>query len=149
MDWIFWVLLAATALHVVEEYFGGRFRRFSLSLSTMEFVVINAAFLGLAASAASIWPEHPVYCLSLPALLVVNACVHLVPMVATRRYSPGSVTVLLLCAPLSVYAFHVADDAGLGSAINVLSAFALAAFWLLLALAFSFFCWALREWTGR
>ena len=159
MDWIFWALLTATALHVVEEYAGshfshpvkpgGRLHRFSPNLSTLEFVLINGSLLGLATAAALIWPEHPVFCLSLPALMLVNACMHLVPMVATKRYSPGSVTILLLCAPLSVYAFHLADSAGLGSTATVLSAFALAAFWLILAWASSFIWWAVCEKTGR
>ena len=122
MDWIFWALLAAAAAArgggVLRRHIASQgCRAFSaerLSMTLTGFLVVNAAFLGLAASAASIWPEHPVFCLSLPALMVVNTCMHLVPMVATRRYSPGSVTALLLYVPLSVYAFHLADDAGAG-----------------------------------
>jgi hypothetical protein len=156
MDWIFWALLGAAASHVAEEFFGGfigysqelagRFRfllRFSVTLA--EFIAVNAAFLGLATAAALTWPEHPVFCLSIPAVMLINTCMHLVPMVATRRYSPGSVTALLLYVPLSLYAFHLADTAGMGSTVTVLSAFALGAFWRLLTLASTLFWWAARE----
>ncbi len=118
-------------IHVAEEYFGG-FTRVKFSLTMAQFVVVNAAFVGLALAASLLWPRHPVYCLSIPALLLINTCVHLVPMLATRRYSPGFVSALLLYVPLSIYAFHVADTAGLGSTVNVLSAFALGLFWMIL-----------------
>ncbi len=156
MDWIFWALLGAAAAHVAEEFFGGyigfsqeiagRFKllmRFSMTLTG--FLVANAAFLGLAAAAALAWPEHPVFCLSIPAVMLINTCMHLVPMLATRRYSPGSVTALLLYVPLSIYAFHLADTAGMGSTVTVLSAFALGAFWRLLTLASTLFWWAVSE----
>jgi hypothetical protein len=142
MDWIFWTLVGAAVVHVAEEHFGGfleftrhiadRFTRVKFSLTMAQFVVVNAAFIGLTIAAALLWPRHPAFCLSIPALLLINTCLHLVPMLATRRYSPGSISALLLYVPLSIYAFHVADTAGLGSTVNVISAFALGLFWMIL-----------------
>ena len=159
MDWIFWALLAAVAVHVMEQYVGSfvscsprpaaRFRWFNLSFNLLQFALVNAGLLAVALAAALIWPEHPVFCLSLPALLLVNTCLHLVPMVATRRYSPGSVSAVLLFVPLGLYAFRLADEAGLGGTATVLAAFALAAFWMLLALASSLLWWAVGDKTGR
>ena len=159
MDWIFWALLGAAAAHVAEEYFGGfigysrefarRFKRLRFSVTLLQFILVNAAFLGLAAAAALVWPDHPVFCLSIPAVMLINTCMHLVPMVATRRYSPGSISALLLFVPLSIYAFHLADVAGLGNTVTVLSAFALGAFWMLITLASSLFWWAVSERLGN
>jgi len=98
VNWIFWALVGAAVIHVAEEYFGG-FTRVKFSLTMAQFVVVNAAFIGLALAAALLWPRHPVYCLSIPALLLINTCVHLVPMLATRRYSPGSVSACSSTSP--------------------------------------------------
>lgn len=155
MNWIFWALLGAAAAHVAEEFFGGfidysreladRFKRLRFSVTLVQFVLVNAVFLGLCLTAALVWPDHPVFCLSIPSVMLINTCMHLVPMLATRRYSPGSVSALLLYVPLSVYAFHLADGAGMGGAVTVLSAFALGAFWMLITLASSLFWWAVSE----
>lgn len=155
MDWVFWALVAAGAARAAEECSGGLpgmtrracgRRRPSRSRPALAIcVAINAASIALMLIVAVIWPRRPVLCLSVPAWLIVSAILQLIPAAATRRWPPGSVSALLLQLPLSIYAFRVADRAGLDGTVNVLAAFALGSLWMLASFASSLLLWVAEE----
>ena len=105
MDWVFWAMLGAAVLHVVEEYvFGwldftrgleGRvLSRFTPGIDLAAFSIVNALFVLLCIAGALVGMDQPFFSLSIAALLLINTVMHLVPMAVVRRYSPGSATVV-------------------------------------------------------
>ena len=101
---IYWSLLIAALLHLVEEYVypGGflRWMRSSVGVapSTIEAVVLNTAFIALVAAPV---PElRP----SVAGLLLANGVAHVVGTIWTKRYSPGVITSVVLFFPLGAYA---------------------------------------------
>ena len=105
---IFVWLLVAAVLHLIEEYvYPGGFLRWIQSAvgfapNAAEAVVINALFVGLVA--APLFGAGPVLSLSVPALLLTNGAMHVIGTIATKRYSPGVITSVLLFFPLGAYA---------------------------------------------
>jgi preprotein translocase subunit Sec61beta len=122
MELLLWLLLAAAALHVVEEWLwpGGfldwfrRFAPFAAALTPGLAVVVNAAFLALVLAAAILAEDRLVLSLSAAALCFVNGLLHVVGTIKTREYSPGVVTGALLYLPLAVAVYAAADAAGPG-----------------------------------
>jgi hypothetical protein len=108
-------LLAAAVLHLIEEYvYPGGFLRWVQSAvgfapNAAEAVVINALFVGLVAT--PLFSAGPVLSLSVPALLLTNGAMHVIGTIATKRYSPGVITSVLLFFPLGVYAISRAKTA--------------------------------------
>ncbi len=155
MDWVFWALAAAGAARAAEEcsgrfpglnrLAGGSNRPARSRPAPALCLAINAASVALMVVVAMLWPRHPLLCLSVPAWLTVSAILHLIPAAATRRWAPGSLSALLLQLPLSIYAFHVADGAGLDGTVNVLAAFALGSLWMLASFASSLLLWVVEE----
>lgn len=103
------LLPVALLLHVGEEWFGNFPEWTALivgdGLEPERFLAINAAGLVLFAAgtlAAFRDPSVAWIIASLAALLGLNAVLHTLATVALGRYSPGTVTGLLVCLPLSI-----------------------------------------------
>jgi hypothetical protein len=102
-------LPVAFFLHVMEEWFGG-FSAWTLSaigveVSPVRFIVINACALTLVTIvtvAATRNSRLTWLAASVAALLGLNGAVHALATLGLNRYSPGTVTGVLLYLPLSV-----------------------------------------------
>lgn len=152
MHWVFWALVGAAAAHVLEEWLAGWSRpavsagrrfvsvyaRRSQGIGPAAFAAINAFVLLLCVAGALAGFGSPAFSLSVAVLFIINAAMHLVPMAAVRRYSPGAASALLLCLPLAVYAFRVAEQCGKLTAWNALGAFLLGWLWHALPAAVAF-----------
>ena len=114
MDWIFGGFLAASILHMVEEYFypGGFMDvmkgfnpKFAPFVTPRLAVIINGLQLVLCAIAMVVGKNLPVFSMSIAGLLFINALMHIGACVRVKGYSPGVVTGVLLYLPLSIYAY--------------------------------------------
>lgn len=125
-----WLVVAASVIHVAEEYLwpGGfldAMRRtapaFAFAVNVPMAVVVNGLFLAGVVAAAVVGPRLPVFALSAAALIAVNGWGHVAGTVRGRRYVPGTVSGLLLAQPVAVLTYLAFSRAGLLS-ITVLTA---------------------------
>jgi Protein of unknown function with HXXEE motif len=128
MDRVFVWMMAAAILHIFEEYvYPGGFLRWmrilitSASLTVVDAVIINGAFLGLVFSPLMDAPaKTPILSISIPSLLLINGMLHVLGTFITKRYSPGVITAVLLYFPIGGYAiFELARSWQLPSSIIV------------------------------
>lgn len=133
VDWIYWVIFVATIAHVTEEYSLGFLSWFRRALPSLAPAMtprwafcINALFLMLTLAAA-VAPALPIALrLAIPALLILNALLHIIFGVKLHNYSPGVVTGVLLYLPLGICAFLLAVRAGVLSTSAALGAVGIA-----------------------
>ncbi len=151
MAWIWWAPLAATVLHIFEEFvwpggFGAWDRAyrpaFRKSITGRLHVWINAALVALGLTAglpglaggrmggihirSAFGPalEVPLW-LALAALLFSNALFHIAGTVRLRQYSPGVGTSLALYIPLALFGYSYFLVSGKVSAGAALAAAAI------------------------
>ena len=117
-DYIFWLALAAYALHILEEY---TYDWKSWARNTMKldvdwngFYVHNVVMLFFGLACAEVGWSHPTFSLIFPALIVVNALFfHIMPYVRSKRkFSPGLITAIFLFLPIGLASFKQAADLG-------------------------------------
>ena len=120
-EWVLWVLVTASALHVVEEQVLGWQGWAATTLGKVlgvrptwgNFTAVNTSLLILGISCASIGWRAPEFALALPALCLVNALFfHLLPSFLARRPNPGVFTATTLYIPLSIWIYAVAREDG-------------------------------------
>jgi Protein of unknown function with HXXEE motif len=125
-----WLVVAASVIHVTEEYLwpGGFLDamretapRFAFAVNAPVAVVINAMFVGGVIAAALVGSRAPVFALSAAALIAVNGWGHAAGTLRGRRYIPGALSGLLLSQPVAVLAYLEFGRAGLLSAIVVMA----------------------------
>lgn len=120
-QWVLWVLLTASALHVVEEHALGWQGWASERLGPIigvkptwsDFWVTNAALIVFGIAAASVGWKAPAFALGFAALALINAVAfHIVPSVQARHPNPGCFTAVLLYVPIGIWAYSAAaaDD---------------------------------------
>lgn len=118
-DWILWLLVAASAIHVVEEHAlgwqgwaaGVLGPRLGITPSWTNFWATNGALIALGVSCAATGWRAPGFALGLPALAVINAALfHLVPSIAAKRPNPGLFTAMLLYLPLGAWCYVAASQ---------------------------------------
>lgn len=153
MSWVLWLVVAASAAHVVEEYLwpGGfldAMRRtapaFAFAVNVPVAIVINALFLAGVVVAAIVGPQAPVLALSAAALVAVNGWAHVAGTVRGKRYAPGTVTGLLLYQPLAVLAYLEYARGGLLTAQVLAVSLALGAAYHLVPLGYFGTRWLAR-----
>jgi hypothetical protein len=114
MDWIFAGFLAASILHMVEEYFypggfmdlmKGLNPGFAPFVTVRMAVIINGLQLLLCMLALVVGRNLPIFSMSVAGLLFINALTHIGGCMRVRGYVPGVVTGALLYLPLSIYAY--------------------------------------------
>jgi len=120
LEWVLWVLLAAAALHVVEEHalgwqgWAAQFigPRIGVIPTWTDFWATNMLLLVFGFSAAAVgWIAAPAYALAFPALCLINAVFfHILPSLDDGRPNPGCFTAVLLYVPLSIAAYWSAYD---------------------------------------
>jgi len=121
MDWIFWALVGAAAIHMVEEFvYPGEFLdwmrdfrpEFASSVTVRFAVIINALFFLLCVAGAIVASRSPVLSLSVASLLFLNALMHMVGVVKAREYVPGVISGVVLYLPLSLGAYYLFASSG-------------------------------------
>jgi hypothetical protein len=138
---VFWLILAASIVHVFEEYYGGfveMMRKYSpiRGMTKSVFAVVNAVFILLCVLAAIINSAIPVYSLSIAALIFINSLIHFGAAIRVRGYAAGLVSAIFLYIPLSISAYLLYSQAGLSNLFTFWLSFAVGAGWMGLALAY-------------
>ena len=117
-DHLFWVALAAYALHILEEYTydwkSWAQKVIKLNTDWNHFYVTNVVVLFLGVACASVGWSHPTFSLVFPALMILNALFsHILPYIRSKRkFSPGLITAIFLFLPIGVGCFNVAMQWG-------------------------------------
>jgi hypothetical protein len=118
---VLWILVAASALHVVEEHAlgwqgwaaGWLGDRFGVKPTWMDFWPTNGFLIVIGISAAAVGWRAPGFALALPAALLINAVFfHVLPSLTARRPNPGLFTAVSLYLPIGVWAYAAAGDDG-------------------------------------
>ena len=147
-DWVLWILVAASALHVVEEHAlgwqgwaaGWLGDRFGVTPTWMDFWPTNGFLIVIGIAAAAVGWRAPAFALALPAGLLINAVFfHLLPSLTAGRPNPGLFTAVSLYIPIGVWAYAAASDDGVldaGTLVlsTILGALAMASVIVILAL---------------
>jgi len=114
VEWIFWAILGAALIHVGEEYLGGwvDWVQSFAPVTVTQFVIVNAAFVLLCIAGSIVGARSLLFSLSVASLIFINALLHLVMTVITKRYSPGVVSAALLYIPLALLAYYLSANSG-------------------------------------
>jgi hypothetical protein len=103
-----WLLVAAYAAHVVEEYVGGFPEWFAVlsgrAMPREVFLAINAiALVAMVLAARAAIRRAPLgwLAIGIATILLVNGVAHLLASVVTGTYSPGLITGVVLYLPLA------------------------------------------------
>ena len=117
-NYIFWILTAAYAVHIIEEFFldwrSWTKRISGLELSWREFAIANTIVIVIGVVASMIGFSHPLLSYIFVGLVATNAIIaHLATTIIKRCFSPGLISSLCLFIPLSVWAYHIAAKRGL------------------------------------
>ena len=113
-----WILTAAYAAHVIEEYFFD-WRKWAESISKLrlswtEFFVANTAVIVLGVTCSIIGFSLPWVSYIFVGLAVVNALVaHIGTTLIKRIFSPGLITSITLFIPIGVWAYSKAAEKGI------------------------------------
>jgi hypothetical protein len=144
-DWVLWVLVTASALHVVEEHHMGwqgwaaqvLARRIGMAPTWSDFWATNGLLMFFGVSAAVVGWRAPAFALAYPALCLVNAAFfHILPSATARRPNPGFFTAVFLYVPIGIWAYVAASSDGVLAAGTLLLSLALGAIAMALAIAF-------------
>jgi hypothetical protein len=109
-----WLVVAAGALHVTEEYvwpggFLDAMRRvapgYAFAVNRTMAVVINGLMFVVLLAAPFIAHAAPLFALSAAGLCAVNGWSHVAGAVRGRRYVPGMVTGLLVYQPVAAFTY--------------------------------------------
>jgi hypothetical protein len=116
-QWIFWVAMAAYAVHMMEEFFydwkNWANHVLNLPVEWSGFYVTNTTVLFLGIAFASVGWSLPWFALSFPALMLLNAFFfHVLPFIRTKKFSPGLFTAVILFFPIGTYSFRIAIENG-------------------------------------
>ena len=126
-EYILWIALAAYGVHILEEYeLNWRdWARTVLKLPVEwgSFYVVNALVVVLGIALGEVGWREPSFSLGMPALMLINATLfHVMPTVASRVYSPGLATAVVLFYPVAIWAYYGAwQDGVLSVRVGVLS----------------------------
>jgi len=118
-DYIFWVALAAYALHILEEYiydwktWAQKILKFDVDWNTYYITNVVILFIGIAC--AQVGWSHPRFSLIFPALMFLDALFfHIIPYIRSKRkFSPGLFTGIFLFLPIGLGSFNKAIDLGI------------------------------------
>lgn len=121
MYWIFWAFVGAAVIHIEEEFLSpGGFLDFmkkfnpkiALHATKRLSIIVNSLFLLLCITGAIVASRSLVFSLSVASLLFINALMHIVGTVKTKRYCPGVISGMFLYIPLALYAYQHFVSAG-------------------------------------
>ena len=120
-DWVLWILVTASALHVVEERALGwqgwaastLGPRIGVAPTWLDFWATNGLLIVFGVSAAVVGWRAPAFALAFPALALINAVFfHFLPTIQAKRPNPGFFTALILYLPIGIWSYVAASDDG-------------------------------------
>ena len=102
-----WIALAGAVPHVFEEVwtgFLGWFRtlmpKYTSAINIPWYTIVNSLMVAYGLWAVN-WESGPLFFrLSFPVLLILNALVHIIAALRTRKYNPGLITSIVLYLPI-------------------------------------------------
>lgn len=120
-QWVLWVLVAASAIHVLEEHALGwqgwaneQFReRLGIRPTWTDFWAANAALIVFGVACAMVGWKAAGFSLGLASLCIINAVgFHIVPSLRAGKPNPGAFTAVALYIPIGLWAYIAAasDD---------------------------------------
>jgi Protein of unknown function with HXXEE motif len=130
-DYILWVLVAFSALHMVEEYafdWPGWLRSVGISCADTDMFVMNLAFFGIGVCASLGGWRVPSFSLSYAALVLINAAFHIIVSLIYWRLNPGTLTAVVLFLPLGTLCFVYAHRDGVLTRMRLAGAFVIGLF---------------------
>lgn len=126
-EYVLWVALAAYVVHILEEY-ELNWRDWArnvlhLPVEWDSFYLVNAAVVALGVCCASVGWRASWFALGFPALMLINATLfHVLPVIATKVYSPGVTTAVVLFYPVGAWTYYGAwKDGALTFASGLIS----------------------------
>jgi len=139
-EYVLWFGVLAYGLHIIEEaLFNWRqwARNFlKINAEWNEFYLFNAFVVLYGCISAIIGWKCPYFALSYPAFMLINAIFfHIIPVIASKRFSPGSITGIVIFLPVSFAIYHAAWIDNTISAGNVLLSLIIAALIMLYPIA--------------
>ena len=113
-EFVLWVAVIAYGIHMMEEtiydWHGWVRRVMKLPAEWSEFYLVNAFVIVLGASCAMIGWRCPAISLSFLGFMLVNAVLlHITPTLATRIFSPGLITAVVLFLPVCAWGYAAAS----------------------------------------
>ena len=124
-EWVLWLLVTASAVHVVEEHALGwqgwadetLGRRIGAHPTWADFWATNTALLTFGFAAAFVGWQATWFALAFPALCLINAVLfHVLPSLVQRRPNPGVFTAVALYLPLGIWCYVAAGRDAVTSA---------------------------------
>lgn len=117
-EWILWVLVAASALHVMEEHALGwqgwatsvMGKKLGVSFYWQDFYVTNTALFIVGISTAMVGWQFAGFGLSFASLNIIDALLfHILPSVRAKRLNPGCITATILYLPIGFLCYWAAN----------------------------------------
>jgi hypothetical protein len=120
-EWVLWILVTASAMHVVEEhalgwqgwatgYIGPKIEAIP---TWTDFWATNGLLIVFGVSAAAVGWRAPGFALAFPAVLLIDAVLfHIVPSVRASRPNPGLITAVVLYLPIGIWSYAAASGDG-------------------------------------
>lgn len=117
-EWILWVLLAASALHVMEEHALGwqgwatsvMGKKLGVSFYWQDFYVTNAALFIVGISTAMVGWQFVAFGLSFASLNIIDALLfHIFPSIQAKRLNPGCITATIIYLPIGFLCYWAAS----------------------------------------
>lgn len=110
-EYFLWIAVLAYGIHIIEEMlfdWRGWARGFlKIPAEWNEFYVFNAFVILYGCISAIIGWKCPILALSFPAFMLVNAIFfHIVPVIVSKRFSPGLFTSIVVFLPIAVLCYY-------------------------------------------
>jgi hypothetical protein len=127
-----WLCMAAYALHIMEEFMlnwrDWARNVLKLPVEWPDFYVTNGVVIALGIAMGGVAADLPIIPLAFAALMLINAVFfHIGPVLVTRKFSPGTISAVLLFLPLSATMFLHAFSSGVADLGTVIGAFVMGA----------------------
>lgn len=109
-EFVLWLALFAYGLHIMEEHTLNWLQwarsTFKIDFSWADFYVTNSIVVVAGISLAMVGWRMPEASLAFPAVALVNAVfAHIGPTVIQRRFSPGTITAVVLFLPIGAWSY--------------------------------------------
>jgi len=117
-EWIIWVLVAASALHVMEEHALGwqgwatsvMGKKLGVDFYWQDFYVTNAALFIVGIACAMVGWQFAAFALAFASLNIIDSLFfHILPSVRAKRLNPGCITAIILYLPLCFLCYWAAS----------------------------------------
>lgn len=143
-EWVLWVLVAGSAIHVMEEHALGwqgwatkvLGKKFRVTFSWQDFYITNTALFIVGIATAMVGWQFAAFALAFASLSIINAIFfHILPSLQAKRLNPGCITAVILYLPLGFLCYWAANKDGVLDAGSLWLSIAVGAFLMASAIA--------------